>query len=364
MRAQPLTIFPLRLDTISAGETMEPGGDMALVKCPDCAGQLSTEAIACPHCGRPNRLDAAKSARPAQPTVAGNHDDNAGRAPPVQPPPLSGTRIVNAESAPPAQPPPLPGPRAANAGSAQSYQVPKQTAPQTSAAPVWESVGSKAPAKTLSTDLVVGIVVLPFIFAWFTLRKGYSTNQRFLALGWMVLLFVLVRAGNMNRAAESPSAYPATVQPAPYVQPIPSPQPIPVAQTQDPSGKAAMVDFCGRNGQDIAERIDPATGASSYHCIPREEAPKVERPVDQWIIKDGFWVGAPTKEQFKKFMEIANQGDEQALREYVFTTPGLDILKPNTVVYIVEMGLLSSLVKVRPKGQVNELYISHDALKK
>jgi RNA polymerase subunit RPABC4/transcription elongation factor Spt4 len=28
---------------------------MALVKCPDCGGQLSTEAIACPHCGRPNR---------------------------------------------------------------------------------------------------------------------------------------------------------------------------------------------------------------------------------------------------------------------------------------------------------------------
>jgi hypothetical protein len=114
----------------------------------------------------------------------------------------------------------------------------------------------------------------------------------------------------------------------------------------------------------LKKEQDALKRRGAEEAIQGEDAQKVERPVDQWIIKDGFWVGAPTKQQFDKFMEIADQGDEQALREYVFTTPGLAVLKPNTVVFIVEMGLLSSLVKVRPKGQVNELYISHDALKK
>ena len=75
---------------------------MALVKCPDCAGQLSTEAIACPHCGRPNR-------QPAQPTVVGHQVANAGSA---TPPPPSGYIV-------------------ANAGSAQPPQAPQQTLPPT-----------------------------------------------------------------------------------------------------------------------------------------------------------------------------------------------------------------------------------------
>jgi len=123
--------------------------------------------------------------------------------------------------------------------------------------------------------LLIGIVLLPFIFAWFTLRKGYSKNQRFLALGWMVIVFVSVRAGNRDKvdsATESASAYTAAAQPVPVAQPIP------MAPTPDPSGKAAMVDFCGRNGQDIAEKIDPATGGLSYHCIPRGEAPATSAP--------------------------------------------------------------------------------------
>ena len=29
---------------------------MALVQCPDCSKEISTEANACPHCGRPREL--------------------------------------------------------------------------------------------------------------------------------------------------------------------------------------------------------------------------------------------------------------------------------------------------------------------
>src|SRR5688572_26533758 len=37
---------------------------MALIKCPDCGGQVSTAAPACPHCGRPVTESAAPSASP------------------------------------------------------------------------------------------------------------------------------------------------------------------------------------------------------------------------------------------------------------------------------------------------------------
>ena len=35
---------------------------MTLQKCPDCGGQVSSDAIACPHCGRPMRASAAFAA--------------------------------------------------------------------------------------------------------------------------------------------------------------------------------------------------------------------------------------------------------------------------------------------------------------
>jgi hypothetical protein len=49
--------------------------------------------------------------------------------------------------------------------------------------------------------LLIGIVLLSPIFAWFTLRKGYSANQRFLAFGWLVIMFIAVRAGNGDKLA-------------------------------------------------------------------------------------------------------------------------------------------------------------------
>ena len=171
---------------------------MALVKCPDCAGQLSTEAIACPHCGRPNR-------QTAPPPLSVSPDVNAGSAqPPVTTTPDS--QAANVGSMRPAQPSPNPGPRPANIASAS---------PQTGGALASAFPFSQPPARKLGTGLLIGIVLLPFIFAWFTLRKGYSKNQRFLALGWMVIVFVSVRAGNRDKvdsATESASAYTATAQ--------------------------------------------------------------------------------------------------------------------------------------------------------
>ena len=52
--------------------------------------------------------------------------------------------------------------------------------------------------------LGLGIFFMPYIFAWFTLRNGYSSRARYVALGWlgiMVLPPLLVR---IHQASMSP----------------------------------------------------------------------------------------------------------------------------------------------------------------
>jgi hypothetical protein len=51
--------------------------------------------------------------------------------------------------------------------------------------------------------LGAGIVILPFVFAWFTLRKGYGRVARFVSLGWMGLLTAMLISSMLSSAAES-----------------------------------------------------------------------------------------------------------------------------------------------------------------
>jgi len=48
-------------------------------------------------------------------------------------------------------------------------------------------------SKTLKkVGLIAGIVILPYVFAWFTLRKGYSTGVRAAAFVWLMFCVVAV----------------------------------------------------------------------------------------------------------------------------------------------------------------------------
>lgn len=42
--------------------------------------------------------------------------------------------------------------------------------------------------RIISARLLVGIIFLPFIFAWFLLRQGYSRNARGLGLAWAIVM--------------------------------------------------------------------------------------------------------------------------------------------------------------------------------
>lgn len=45
--------------------------------------------------------------------------------------------------------------------------------------------------RQVSLLLGIGILFLPYIFAWFTLREGYSTPARVVSFAWLVLLLLM-----------------------------------------------------------------------------------------------------------------------------------------------------------------------------
>lgn len=45
--------------------------------------------------------------------------------------------------------------------------------------------------RKVSILLGTGIFILPYIFAWFTLREGYSKPARFISFGWLLFLSFL-----------------------------------------------------------------------------------------------------------------------------------------------------------------------------
>lgn len=46
------------------------------------------------------------------------------------------------------------------------------------------------PQRIPSLPLFLGNVVLPFVFVWFLLRKGYSTRARVIGFGWLAVYFL------------------------------------------------------------------------------------------------------------------------------------------------------------------------------
>lgn len=65
--------------------------------------------------------------------------------------------------------------------------------------------------------LVVGIVLLPIVFAWFLLKPGYSIVARALSFGWMALVIVgSVLGSGSERQLEQPNvkSTPATTSTA------------------------------------------------------------------------------------------------------------------------------------------------------
>jgi len=83
--------------------------------------------------------------------------------------------------------------------------------------------------KTVGIGFILGVILLPYIVAWFSLRKGYSKQVRYLSFGYLVLYFVLfhfaVQSNSSNvstpitptntAVAAQPIAAPSTLSTAP-----------------------------------------------------------------------------------------------------------------------------------------------------
>lgn len=50
--------------------------------------------------------------------------------------------------------------------------------------------------KEVSNPLKFGILILPLIFSWFTLKKGYSTKARVISFVWMSLILIVGATGD------------------------------------------------------------------------------------------------------------------------------------------------------------------------
>ena len=71
--------------------------------------------------------------------------------------------------------------------------------------------------RAVGAALGIGIFLVPFVFAWFTLRKGYGIVARVVSLGWMAIIVLIAIRGpshsdqsqlpesDANLVAESPT---------------------------------------------------------------------------------------------------------------------------------------------------------------
>mgnify|MGYP001796643353 CR=1 FL=1 len=54
--------------------------------------------------------------------------------------------------------------------------------------------------RKIGTGLILGIIFIPGIFAWFTIREGYSTKARIISFSWMIVHTIAIA---IQQAAEA-----------------------------------------------------------------------------------------------------------------------------------------------------------------
>lgn len=88
--------------------------------------------------------------------------------------------------------------------------------------------------RKVGAALGIGIFLLPWIFAWFLLRRGYSNVARLVSFGWMLVIVLLAIGGgsssNQTTTANSTSAAPVAATTGKRVAGK-SPRGTPIAET-------------------------------------------------------------------------------------------------------------------------------------
>ncbi len=154
---------------------------MALLICSECEGKVSSLAASCPHCGAPVPK-VGVDPTPAPAVRATPDISPAPRPAPAQPPldrPIPSETVGAAQSASARA---ATEPTAVKAGSATKQPLPLNVPLRT----------YRSPKRAVSVPLLLGILFLPFIFAWFLLQKGYSTVSRVAGFAWLLFVVFIV----------------------------------------------------------------------------------------------------------------------------------------------------------------------------
>lgn len=70
---------------------------------------------------------------------------------------------------------------------------------------------AEAKERKVGLFLAIGIVFVPYLFSWFTLRKGHSTASRVISLGWLGLILLLMVSGSGKGGASAAANKPLAV---------------------------------------------------------------------------------------------------------------------------------------------------------
>ena len=75
-------------------------------------------------------------------------------------------------------------------GTGLSYSSFKAHSSKQNIPNVSESYSENSAQRKVSFILMLGILIIPYIFAWFTLREGYSKSSRWISFIWMVIVLI------------------------------------------------------------------------------------------------------------------------------------------------------------------------------
>ena len=108
------------------------------------------------------------------------------------------------------------------------------------------------PDRKVAIPLGIGIFLMPYIFSWFTLRKGYSRTARAISLAWLSFLPALALGGTILEAVD----------------------PEGVKRRAEEAEQSRLADKAGQQqSEDPAELVMPNEAASELQGAPAIEEP-------------------------------------------------------------------------------------------
>jgi hypothetical protein len=118
---------------------------------------------------------------------------------------------------------------------------------------------ASVPARQVGPALATGIVFVPWIFSWFTLRKGHSDLAKVFSLGWMVTSFLICSAAgrerNQDRQPRADRSAASSAVPATTVSHGCAPGTTLIHRTDPQSGQ--LIEGCVREGSETEGAPSP-----------------------------------------------------------------------------------------------------------